>query len=97
FSTANAISADGSVIVGWGNSANGNEAFRRTEADGMVGLGDLEGGGLAATPMGSVATVRLSSARVPASLADFLARRSAGRRKAGWLAWAISKVETSPA
>jgi probable HAF family extracellular repeat protein len=42
FSDAFGISADGSVIVGWSNSGlGGNEAFRWTEADGMVGLGEL--------------------------------------------------------
>jgi probable HAF family extracellular repeat protein len=44
---AEAISADGSVIVGEcrsNNSQNGMEAFRWTQAGGMVGLGDLAGG-----------------------------------------------------
>ena len=46
------ISADGSVVVGRGNSSSETsdpfgtyEAFRWTEAGGMVGLGDLTGGG----------------------------------------------------
>ncbi|MEM7576533.1 MAG: hypothetical protein AAF328_03575 [Planctomycetota bacterium] len=39
-----AASQDGSVIVGGSRSDNGNEAFRWTEATGMVGLGDLPGG-----------------------------------------------------
>jgi len=38
------ISADGSVIVGAGRSASGQEAFRWTNSGGMVGLGDLPGG-----------------------------------------------------
>ncbi|MBC1195920.1 PEP-CTERM sorting domain-containing protein [Microcystis aeruginosa BLCCF158] len=44
------VSADGSVVVGHGTGANrgneafGNEAFRWTQATGMVGLGDLLGG-----------------------------------------------------
>lgn len=42
-SVATAMSADGSVIVGWGESANGTEAFRWSAATGMVGLGDLPG------------------------------------------------------
>lgn len=42
-SVANDVSADGNVIVGQANSANGPEAFRWTEAEGMVGLGDLPG------------------------------------------------------
>ncbi len=43
-SRANGISADGSVVVGFGFSALGQEAFRWTAAGGMVGLGDLPGG-----------------------------------------------------
>lgn len=38
------ISADGSVVVGYGEGALGREAFRWTAADGMLGLGDLPGG-----------------------------------------------------
>ena len=37
-------SADGSVVVGWGSSALGREAFRWSAAEGMVGLGLLPGG-----------------------------------------------------
>jgi probable HAF family extracellular repeat protein len=49
-SYANAVSADGSVVVGSGrssgaaNTPEGDEAFRWTQAGGMVGLGDLPGG-----------------------------------------------------
>jgi len=43
-SYADGVSANGSVVVGYGNSANGNEAFRWTQGTGMVGLGDLSGG-----------------------------------------------------
>jgi probable HAF family extracellular repeat protein len=43
-SSANGVSADGSVVVGSGNSQFGAEAFRWTQAAGMVGLGDLAGG-----------------------------------------------------
>jgi probable HAF family extracellular repeat protein len=45
-----AVSADGSVVVGGGRSSGavdapeGSEAFRWTQAGGMVGLGDLPGG-----------------------------------------------------
>jgi probable HAF family extracellular repeat protein len=38
------VSADGSIIVGYSNSANGQEAFRWTQGTGMVALGDLSGG-----------------------------------------------------
>ncbi|MBX9792466.1 MAG: PEP-CTERM sorting domain-containing protein [Pirellulales bacterium] len=43
-SYANGVSADGSVVVGRGNSASGFEAFRWTSGGGLVGLGDLPGG-----------------------------------------------------
>jgi probable HAF family extracellular repeat protein len=43
-SWADGVSTDGSVVVGYGLSALGREAFRWTSADGMVGLGDLPGG-----------------------------------------------------
>ncbi len=43
-SRANAVSADGLVVVGKGASASGTEAFRWTLGGGMVGLGDLPGG-----------------------------------------------------
>ena len=45
-STASAVNADGSVVVGEGVSAGttGYEAFRWTQGGGMVGLGDLPGG-----------------------------------------------------
>jgi len=41
---ANGASKDGSVIVGYSNSADGPQAFRWTKETGMVGLGDLPGG-----------------------------------------------------
>jgi probable HAF family extracellular repeat protein len=43
-STALAISSDGNVIVGCGNTNDGTEAFRWTARDGMQGLGELAGG-----------------------------------------------------
>lgn len=43
-SVAEAVSADGSVVVGRSFSAKGDEAFRWTKETGMVGLGDLLGG-----------------------------------------------------
>ena len=43
-SSAAAISADGTTIVGQGVSTNGREAFRWTSETGMIGLGDLPGG-----------------------------------------------------
>lgn len=66
-STAWATSADGSVVVGQGRSAQGNEAFRWTAASGMVGLGDLPGGSFSSTALdvsadGSVVVGRSSGA-----------------------------------
>ncbi len=43
-SQARAVSADGLVVVGWSSSGSGQEAFRWTQAGGMVGLGDFPGG-----------------------------------------------------
>jgi len=42
-SAAFAANADGSVIVGFSDSAEGTQAFRWTTEDGMVGIGDLGG------------------------------------------------------
>ena len=44
-SSALAVSADGTVVIGYGMSAVWQEAFRWTADGGMVGLGDLPGGG----------------------------------------------------
>jgi probable HAF family extracellular repeat protein len=38
------VSGDGSIVVGYGRSALGLEAFRWTSGGGMVGLGHLAGG-----------------------------------------------------
>ena len=43
-SQAFGVSADGSVIAGFGGTDLGPEAFRWTQNTGMVGLGDLPGG-----------------------------------------------------
>jgi len=58
FSQAYGISADGSTVVGLANgsgynAANTSEAFRWTQAGGMVGLGDLPGSQLNANQRGS--------------------------------------------
>jgi probable HAF family extracellular repeat protein len=42
-SNAQAVSADGSVVVGYSSTASGDEAYRWTASDGMVGLGHLTG------------------------------------------------------
>lgn len=64
------ISANGLVAVGRGSSASGNEAFRWTQAGGMVGLGDLPGGeywsqAFRASSNGAVIVGRSSSALTP--------------------------------
>jgi probable HAF family extracellular repeat protein len=43
-SFAQAISADGTTVVGYSSSSNNNQAFRWTQPTGMVGLGELPGG-----------------------------------------------------
>jgi uncharacterized membrane protein len=43
-SLAQATNGDGSIIVGTGTNAAGNEAFRWTAQTGMISLGDLPGG-----------------------------------------------------
>ncbi|WP_419769052.1 MAG: autotransporter domain-containing protein [Candidatus Marinarcus sp.] len=49
FSIATGVNSDGSVVVGY---SNGFEAFRWTQAGGMVGLGDLAGGSFSSTAYG---------------------------------------------
>jgi probable HAF family extracellular repeat protein len=44
YSSAGAVSADGSVIAGLSSSPSQREAFRWTARTGMIGLGDLSGG-----------------------------------------------------
>jgi len=44
YSKANAVSGDGSVVVGASNSVSGSEAFCWTVSGGISGLGDLSGG-----------------------------------------------------
>jgi len=44
YSNALALSADGSVVVGYGSSASGEQAFRWTLGGGIVGLGYLSAG-----------------------------------------------------
>jgi probable HAF family extracellular repeat protein len=51
-SAARAVSADGSVVAGDGQTDLGGEAFRWTESDGMVSLGDLPGGATSSVATG---------------------------------------------
>ena len=46
----NAISRDGAVVVSRGNSDNGFETFRWTQAGGLQGLGDIAGGDFFSQP-----------------------------------------------
>ncbi len=65
-SQANAVSADGSVVVGQGNFAGVNnevEAFRWTQSGGMVGLGVGAANGVSAD--GSVVVGQGGSASIP--------------------------------
>ena len=54
WSNAQAISADGSTIIGTAFGFAGFEAFRWTSAGGMVGLGDLPGGSFESYANGGV-------------------------------------------
>ena len=49
---AKGVSDDGSVVVGFGRNVAGDEAFIWTQSAGMVGLGDLSGGGFGSMAMG---------------------------------------------
>jgi probable HAF family extracellular repeat protein len=43
YSSATAVSSDGSVVVGFGETSEGRRAFRWTESEGMVDIGNLPG------------------------------------------------------
>jgi probable HAF family extracellular repeat protein len=51
-SVALGVSGDGSIVVGYGTSASGIEAFRWTQAGGIVSLGDLPGGSVSSFASG---------------------------------------------
>jgi probable HAF family extracellular repeat protein len=70
-SEADAVSADGGVIVGFGTRSNDDwEMFRWTAAGGMVGLGDLPGGFFdsQATGVSADGSVVAGTCSVPAGL-----------------------------
>lgn len=52
YSFASAVSADGTVVVGYGDSGSGGEAFRWTAGGGMEGLGDIAGGSFSSAAYG---------------------------------------------
>jgi probable HAF family extracellular repeat protein len=54
-SAALGVSADASVVVGYGTVSSGAEAFRWTAGGGMVGLGDLPGGSFWSNAVGASA------------------------------------------
>ncbi len=84
-SSANGVSANGSVVVGVGTSAPGRqEAFRWTSGGGMVGLGFLPTGGdsSAAWDVSADGSIVVGENHIGCRLA----RRSVGRAAAGWLA-----------
>lgn len=70
FSTAMGVSADGQVVVGYSGSTSGVEAFRWTQATGIVGLGDLPGGGFGSFAQDATADGRVVVGRgaVPSGL-----------------------------
>jgi probable HAF family extracellular repeat protein len=66
-SVANAVSADGMVVVGQSNSASGGEAFRWTTDGGMVGLGILYDTNSTATGVSTDGSVVVGSSGSTAS------------------------------
>ena len=63
-SYAGAVNSDGSVVVGNSKSSNNDiEAFRWTQAGGMVGLGDLGGGYSQATAVNSDGSVVVGTSK----------------------------------
>ena len=79
-SGAYGISADGSVVVGFGDSGDSGdpvltEAFRWTSGGGIVGLGELPGGGF-----GSVAYAVSADGGVVVGDSADLSNRSGGGR-----------------
>jgi len=51
-SIANDISSDGSVVVGYGDSPNGSQAIRWTQATGITSLGNIHGQGYSTVAYG---------------------------------------------
>mgnify|MGYP001500371359 CR=1 FL=1 len=71
-SSASGISADGNVIVGGSNSAEGGRAFRWTEETGMVSLGTLpDGFGSGATAVSPNGTFVVGGSAVKESNGNF--------------------------
>ncbi|MBW2424681.1 MAG: hypothetical protein JRG86_10555 [Deltaproteobacteria bacterium] len=81
-STATAISADASTIVGVGTSARGREAFVWTRSRGLRGLGDLSGGAFESRAEGVTAegAVVVGSSEASDGPTAFVWRRKEGMR-----------------
>lgn len=81
-SNAQAVSADGSVVVGYSSTASGDEAYRRTASDGMVGLGHLTGyANSYSDAVSADGSVVVAGAKLRAVW------HTAGRREVAWSAW----------
>jgi probable HAF family extracellular repeat protein len=87
-SGASGVSADGSVVVGSSASASGTEAFRWTQAGGMVGLGDLPGGDFNSSALGVSAdgSVIVGGSLSDSGLEAFMWTESSGLNPLGDLA-----------
>ena len=83
------VSADGSVVVGQGNSASGYEAFRWTSEGGMVGLGDLPGGTFESSAWGVSADGSVVVGASNSASGDEAFRWTSGA--AEWSAWATCR------
>ncbi len=86
-SVAIRVSADGSVVVGEGESASGQEAFRWTAATEMVGLGDLPGADFYSSAYGVSAdgSVVVGTSRVLANFEAFRWTQTGGMVGLGFL------------
>jgi probable HAF family extracellular repeat protein len=93
-STGLAISGNGQVLGGWGNSTNGTEAFRWTSGSGMVGLGDLPGGpfGSAVTAMSQDGNVLAGSGSTQDGLRAFRWTQQSGMMDIGTLTGSTTTV-----
>lgn len=87
FSTtrAFAVSPDGTVVVGFGFSGTGNEAFRWTSGGGLLALGDLPGGNFnsGAAGVSEAGAVVVGTGQVDDPLAQLNSRSEAFRIAGG--------------
>jgi probable HAF family extracellular repeat protein len=80
---ANAVSADGSVIVGLSTSELGLEAFRWTASGGMVGIGDIPDGrfGSEATDVSADGSVVVGNSRSASGNEGFVWTQAIGMER----------------